>query len=270
MEYIYLIIYIILLTIVILLHQYYKKFVPSYDENKIVNISRLNNKNRHKSKEESKYAHFSKITNRLPSIFKYPLYYLSNPIEYTVNKGDILYIPKNWWHWVVSFTENDKYCFSCNYWFDGKLNNGKPFTRALLNKETNDNILNRLEKDFLSKTYKSYFWCDNSYGKVISPKEFVNNKNEYNDCYMITLKNFDLIKQNKDIFKDLDELKKHIPLPEEIKDKELQETNFWLNKGQIDTGLHNDDYDGFLLVLSGKKIVTLFPPSDSKYLYAYS
>ena len=49
----------------------------------------------------------------------------------------------------------------------------------------------------------------------------------------------------------------------------LQSPNFWLNNGNIDTGLHYDDNHGLLCLFSGKKVVTLFPPSDTKYLYPW-
>lgn len=37
----------------------------------------------------------------------------------------------------------------------------------------------------------------------------------------------------------------------------------------MDTGLHYDDSYGILCVLNGTKIVYLYPPSDSQYLYPY-
>ena len=46
--------------------------------------------------------------------------------------------------------------------------------------------------------------------------------------------------------------------------------NIWISSNKHDTGLHYDDEDGVLTVISGEKDIILFPPSDSKYLYPYS
>ena len=42
-----------------------------------------------------------------------------------------------------------------------------------------------------------------------------------------------------------------------------------MNNGNVDSGLHYDKSEGIMCVLNGRKIVTLFPTSDSKYLYPY-
>lgn len=245
------------------------KFTPSYDENKLLNVSKIKNKDRHKDKNSS-YAHFSQITSRTPSIFEYPLYYLSHPVEYTLTAGQFLYIPKNWWHWVVSFTEEDpSYCFSCNHWITEEINNSVPFVDNFINKDQSKSITNLFEKQ-VDLYYPVNLWCESG-TKDTNINEFIMNKNDnkYKDCYMITLKAYDIIAANKESNKFFDEFKKNIPLPKIIKDIKINETNFWLNNGNIDTGLHYDDHDGVLCVISGKKVVTLFPPSDSKYLYSF-
>jgi hypothetical protein len=48
------------------------------------------------------------------------------------------------------------------------------------------------------------------------------------------------------------------------------EKNLWISLGKHDTGLHYDDSTGMLVVLRGKKHVTLYPPGDSYLLKPYS
>ena len=263
---------IILLIIFLIIIKLYK-FCPSYNEHELFNISNIKNKNRHIEKKDGAYAHFSKITNRLPSIIDYPLYYLSNPTEYTIKQGEFLYIPKNWWHWVVSIVDKDtdEYCFSCNHWFNEEINNSKPYIGKFISNNQASNIIDKLEKEVSTNNSSSNvnLWCDKNDRKTTSIKEFITNKQKYKDCYMITLNAYKLVSENKNNTNFFDKFKSTIPTPKVIKNKKIIETNFWLNNGNIDTGLHYDDYDGLLCVISGTKIVTLFHPSDTKYLYSY-
>ena len=86
---------------------------------------------------------------------------------------------------------------------------------------------------------------------------------------MLTLNVYEFVKSNVNNNNFFDQFKKNIPLPESIKNLNIDRTNFWLNNGNIESGLHYDEHHGMLCVLSGRKIVTLFPPSDTKYLYEH-
>jgi len=262
----------ILLIILIIINIY--RFYPSYDEFKILNVSKNQNKNRHISKQNGAYAHFSQITNRMPNIFEYPLYYLSNPVEYKIKKGEYLYIPKKWWHWVISIVDDpvDNYSFACNYWFDSPINNSIPYIGKFISPEENNNIVSTFDQEIKKNKSSLNLWCEkisNSTEKNSSIDNFVENKNDYSSCYMITLNAYGIIAANINNNDFFNKCKNYIPIPEVIKDKTIRETNFWLNNGNIDSGLHYDDYDGLLCVISGTKIVTLFPPSDTRYLYSY-
>jgi len=261
---------LLLLLLFFTLHasnQYFEKFIPSYEEKKIHNISQNNNSNRHQSTKKAKYAHFSKVTQRTPSLLKFPLFYLSHPKEYVVNEGECLYIPKGWWHWVVSFENNSSMCLSYNYWFDKSINNDKPYITKCSDLKQLQNVFYKFKEKIKSDNSTIYLWCDNQGGKNTTMDDFINN-DRYKDCYVITLNAFKKVSNNynNNFFENM---KKMVPMPTEIQKEKIHETNFWLNKGNIDTGLHRDDYDGFLCVISGKKVVTLFPPSDAKFLYPY-
>ena len=47
----------------------------------------------------------------------------------------------------------------------------------------------------------------------------------------------------------------------------IPDANVWLTVGKVHSGLHYDDKYNSLTVLSGKKRVFLFPPSESQKLY---
>jgi hypothetical protein len=87
------------------------------------------------------------------------------------------------------------------------------------------------------------------------------------DNYVITLANYGLQSNNNNL---KDKLKSQIKFPN---NKHFKTDNFgyniWASSHTHDTGLHYDDEDGILSILEGEKKITLFPPSDIKYLYPF-
>jgi hypothetical protein len=90
--------------------------------------------------------------------------------------------------------------------------------------------------------------------------------------YVMTLSNYEIGDKNE-IIKN--KLAKHVTFPTDARLQLQRENlhdydyNFWISSNKHDTGLHYDDEDGILTVISGEKEIILFPPSDSKYLYPY-
>ncbi|EGZ28273.1 hypothetical protein PHYSODRAFT_466763 [Phytophthora sojae] len=58
-------------------------------------------------------------------------------------------------------------------------------------------------------------------------------------------------------------------LPQCIEDKPISQVNLWMTVQPGRTTLHYDAYQNILVVLYGKKTVTLFPPSDAAKLYPF-
>ena len=77
------------------------------------------NHHRHK-KSDSLYAHFSSVDEFNTEL--YPNLKLTNPIYFKLEKGQSIYIPKGWWHWIKSTTKS----FAVNYWFSN-INKLDPF-----------------------------------------------------------------------------------------------------------------------------------------------
>jgi hypothetical protein len=213
---------------------------------------KFNNDERHLY-DNNNYAHFSKITKN--NIYFYPKYLLSNPQKYILNEGDALIIPKKWWHWVFSY-ENT---FGINYWYD---HNHELFTEIQIieNFIKPCNIKNNKIKNYLF----NFETLNGNKDDIININmdDLINSTK--NNEYLLTL---DAFTNNKDIRYFLSENIEH---PQIIIDNKLNKNyNFWYSPNKMDTGLHYDDNNGILCVLSGKKIVYLYPPNDSKYLYPY-
>ncbi len=219
---------------------------------------------RHKTKAYS-FAHFSAITHG--NKWLYPELMFTHPVTFVLNKGDTLYIPAGWWHWV----QNENETFAINFWYEQK-----PNTQPISRKPTklNDFVakhvplydkLPNLLKDMADLPVEVWF-SDNDTKKIIPLKE-INNQNG-RPLYVITLKGYQV---ENDEFKDrINEL---IVVPDFLKKMALSEKvdyNSWYTSNKHDTSNHKDDREGILSVLSGSKTVVMYPPSDSWALHPFS
>ena len=209
------------------------------------------NLHRHK-KSDSLYAHFSEVDEF--DIELYPNLKFTNPLYFKLEKGQSIYIPKGWWHWIKTTTKS----FAVNYWFsnDNKL---EPFIFDY-NFELDINKLNE---------QKVYIWNSSKqdeYSLEDSFKKFYNSG--LDDRYVLTLSNYTNGEKNYKI-KNLIEPYAKFPVHDKLKYNESYDINAWISSGKHDTGLHYDDEDGILTLLEGSKDLILFPPSDSENLYAY-
>ena len=206
---------------------------------------------RHKNSEYL-FGHFSSVDKFDLTLF--PNLKFTNPIHFKLNKGESIYIPKGWWHWIKSTTKS----FAINYWFsnDNKLD---PF---IFNNDTEFDInsLNEQEvyvwdssNDDLSHNYTTSF--DQFYQSELDDRFVVTLDTDYpNDATNAHIKNM---------------IKPHINFPthQKLSYCDNFDYNLWISSGKHDTGLHYDDEDGVLTLIEGSKNITLFPPSDSDNLY---
>jgi hypothetical protein len=213
------------------------------------------NINATRHKENSKYGHYSRI-NKL----NYNNYNLKNtsPIKITIKKGECLFIPKGWWHWIFSVSNTKAY----NIWFnDDKINIKKP---SILSEKINSKINNKLLMDLLQNN-KVIVYNENKNTEYESTiKDFIDSNIE--NTYVITLN--DMYSQNRFI---VDLLEKHLPIPKILNNSDINTNNinFWFNINKMDSGLHFDDDDGILCIIDGAKEILLFPPEDTLLLDGY-
>ena len=202
--------------------------------------------------DNNEYAHFSKLTRN--NYWLCPKYIFTHPQKYILEKGDALYIPKNWWHWVFSYDNT----FGVNYWWNDKVffDNPKKFINFI-------KPIDLLDKNINKKVHTMVLGSENNQKFISSNLENYIKSNE-TDTYLITLNAF---VNNTDFKNNMNNILQH---PEFITNNNLNKNyNFWYCIKEKDTGLHQDDNFGLLCVLSGKKIVYLYPPSDRKYLNPY-
>ena len=208
----------------------------------ITQSSIVGNLNRNLTSEHD-YAHFSAIDNT-NYLFK-PSLLLTHPQRFTLNAGESIMIPRKWWHWVRTYGPST----AVNFWMPLTIGSSQiPF---ITDAKQPPELLKAIEESI----HKSEAW--KSTIDIIHPNHMINNDNEY----IITLEGY----RRNNRFKKLNETllvtaKKHAKIPPG------SEMNVWISKGYHDTGLHYDDKDGILSVLSGRKEVTLYPPTDTPYL----
>tara|TARA_B100000886_G_scaffold163954_1_gene111779 strand:- start:1235 stop:2632 length:1398 start_codon:yes stop_codon:yes gene_type:complete len=210
--------------------------------------------NHHRHRESnSLYAHFSAVDQLNTEL--YPNLKFTNPIYFKLKKGQSLYIPKGWWHWIKTTSKS----FAVNYWFSNNIELN-PFIfdyyfELDTNKFNNQDV---------------YIWNSSKYDEYFVEDSFENFYNSgLDDRYVLTLSNY-INGENNSNIKNL--TKPHVKFPshDKLQYNESFDFNIWISSGKHDTGLHYDDEDGVLTLLEGSKEITLFPPSDSDNLYAYN
>lgn len=207
---------------------------------------------------EYSFAHFSYITEKNKWLF--PQFALARPMCFEVSAGEAVWIPKKWWHWVVS----DAHTIAVSYWCHGSKADGesKPYKLRMENDE-----LCKLADAELTKASSARIW--NSEMDTLKNEQTLDYAR---DRCIITLPGYNedrsdpMQKGNLELYKNIRPHIPHPPIPiwkGRVADVDM---NLWIALGHHDTGLHYDDNDGLLQVLKGRKHVRLYPPSQSRYL----
>lgn len=210
------------------------------------------NTDNHKN-SSSLYAHFSQIDTY--NYFKYPKLLFAHPRRFILTPGQGIYIPKKWWHWVTATTKT----FAINYWFRNNIDIAAPF---VIDVATDDIDVSKLDAENVTVWNSA-----NNTSAESTFKTFYNSKQD--GKYIITLANYNAGLGNSNIKKILHA---DVRLPVDPRIDVFggeYDYNIWISAGKHTTGLHYDDEDGLLTVVAGTKELILFPPNDTKYLYAY-
>lgn len=214
--------------------------------------------------ENTYYAHFSKITEDDPH--KFPNLKKCTRFEITLNSGDMLYIPAGWWHWIESTGRT----MAINFWWDAETSASRkrevlecsatfiPGTPCIIRRGY-PYLTNKWSDQYLmSKINNVYVWNCKTDTMILSTMgDFIRDK--VIDNYIITL---DAFSDNQHVLQKL--------LPDVIIPQQISNTkphiNIWFAYNKVNSGLHYDDTDGLLCVITGRKKVILFPPEDKIYL----
>ena len=230
MNYITLIIFfvVILICLIFICQQFSLNYIRHLDKNQTV-------------------AHFSKIDRK--NYLFFPTLLLTHPQYYHLKAGDALYIPPKWWHWIENIGAN----VAVNFWGEnsGELIYGdKPFTTKHQQYLSLQNVMNDVVSVWDSSQYNI-----KTYDQRL--KDFLNQKSKGH--YVITLDKYATGQKNA-FFRE--------KLGVQLTPVDgLPEYHIWISANSVDSGLHFDDTPGLLCVIKGEKKITLYPPSDTKYLH---
>ena len=202
---------------------------------------------RHRTNEYH-FAHFSRIT--AGSKWFFPLFALARPRKFTLQRNESLWIPKGWWHWVVS----DPDTIAISSWCPKQPGITEPFTFRADGSE----ILAEVRRA-LDEAGEVSVW--NSSDDTISRQPI---EKKDSRC-IITLPGYGP-HDNREIRARIAALAGKSPIASWNGWEQFINVNLWVALGRHDTGLHYDDYDGVLHVLQGRKSIRLYPPEQRAYL----
>ncbi len=247
---------------------------------------------------------FSKISKLPEDIKKYPNFSKCVIKKITLRKGDTLFIPAGWWHYVISNDRN----IAINYWYlpwHGKLINEENFRKNIPNYDidiikhrdiTCKNFMNeylKKSKPFLmtetkinSKAYD--LWNNNNYFiEKLKDEKFNFYRFPKSDFWNYKWRNSQdkefLEGTIKDFFDNckIDTtnhyyLARNYKMAKFLKDDfelfdfcdelEYAYSNIWINFGFINSPLHYDQFDNFLNQIDGNKEILLISPSNDPYV----
>lgn len=202
------------------------------------------------------YAHYSLITqqtrHQIDPAFRLTL---------TLSAGQALRIPRHWWHWVRS----EGRTIAVNFWLSDVDGSRSPVVKPV-------HIPTHWTDEHLLKTFPLTVTVWNQRTGATEPEVFRHfQASGKPDHYVITLPAYSQkLKGNETIplaFKDdIEQIGRSLS----ESGCTVHNANIWLAYSAVDTGLHYDDQDGWLVVVSGTKTVELFPPSQTPLLKAIS
>jgi hypothetical protein len=237
----YLILTICILTIVVCYIVHYRRQLLKNSINTLKHVYQTKN---------LEYAHFSKINKYSRILF--PELLFTNMQSFVLKKGESMFIPKGWWHWVETMCPT----IAVNYWISEKISD-TPYVKKCDTTNCDNNWFD-LVKDIELKC-----WDENNKKIMCNTLDNLKNDGKHNNIYVITLDAFPAGRFNRKQLEPV--LSKLVNKPH----PKAEQPNFWISIGYHDTGLHFDDKDGFLTVLDGQKNIKLFPPQATKLLHPF-
>ena len=210
-------------------------------------------------------ARYSRIPCEFPDKSLYKRYYEAEKIEITLHKGDYLYIPSDWYHFVFSEDTSGPHNvnLAINFWYLKTRENSEnvqPYTGkheiSVNLDEYMDDIVQVTESD-----------CSFFLPNYIHSKRFFENIDI--KMYDSTMSKF-LRKRKPFTYIQQNTMKHPVTPPDNEIQGELGLVNFWVNFGNVNSQLHCDGYDNILCQVEGSKRIILFNPSQRDNLYLYN
>jgi len=263
------------------------------------------------------YYNHSQIEN-MNCYKQFPLFKKAKYMKIKLRPGDIIFMPKYWWHWV--FSDNNKKKNKQNISMNINVADEKFLDNILKLDESHidsyytqishinqTDINNSIFKEYISQN-KPFFI--RKYNEILKSNYYKNwkskkylienlNKHKFQVLYNKSSSIVPVIKSNKNknhhyitqmdikeffnrIKNQTDKtgyyyiaqntripelLRKDVQLPNWIEQQNIKNIFFWMNNGNINSGLHYDGNDNLLLQISGTKTIYLFSPEQIEFLY---
>jgi hypothetical protein len=260
-----------LLFVVIILTLYWRLvIVPQTQTQRRASASRSlvtsrSSKNSRRNRATETYAHYSRITDRRPSFWRYPLFYLAKPQVVEVHAGECLFIPGKWWHWVMTHGRS----IAFNMAHDSIMPNAAAPAKRM--DATCRDALLALDHKWCDQFFLEHItgsvtvWHNKNDTLLHCSMSDLMSKSQTEPYYLITLPVFALLNQplHRLLQSDVESVKTALQVPASVR------ADMWIKFSPLDTdtGLHYDDFNTLLCVVAGSKTVTLFGPEQSRYLY---
>jgi ribosomal protein L16 Arg81 hydroxylase len=210
-------------------------------------------------------SHYSRLYEEFPDKKLFPKYYDAKKYEVILEKGEMLHIPAGWFHWVFSEKTDEPLNVAVNFWYKSEWDLGHNCTHTFFKFKYNQQIdymklLNEIKTPILvSQSDQKYF-----------PEQRIRQYFPNISCteHFMTFKEITEY-SGDDIYASsyVDHRLRHYAPPWYNSDNLIQGGRWWINKGDVTTGLHFDAGDNWLYQLSGRKRIILFHPNDYDKLY---
>jgi hypothetical protein len=211
-------------------------------------------------------SQFSRLIDEFPDKKLFPKYYEAKKSEIILEKGEALFVPAGWFHWMFSETVENKLNVAINFWYKTpwdidymsyknfyKVNYGLTIDHMKLLNEIKVPLVYSYSDGpfFPEQRVRQHFPSIKCLDSLITFQEFYDSGNAV-PMQMVIPDNT---------------LKRYSPPWCNTSDIVDRGSKWWINKGNMTSGLHYDPHDNWIFQLSGRKRVLLFPPDQYEKLY---
>jgi Cupin-like domain len=213
-------------------------------------------------------SQYSRLYEEYPDTKLYPKYYEAKKYEVILEEGEMLHIPAGWFHWVFSEkTGKEGLNIAVNYWYKADWDFGHFCTHNFFKFKYNQNI----EYMKLLFDTKHYLLLTKSPTRYF-PEQRIRHHFPHIPCtdLFMTFKEFYEDPSDDLYISSLNDPRLIHYSPPWCNNSNLSyggSGRWWINKGNVTTGLHYDSSDNWLYQLSGTKRIVLFSPNDHEKLY---
>jgi hypothetical protein len=211
-------------------------------------------------------SQYSRLYEEFPDKTLYPKYYEAKKYEVFLEEGEMLHIPAGWFHWVFSEKTDEPFNVAINFWyktdwdlghrcthnfFKFKYEQRIDYMKLLQDLKTPMLVSQSPQRYFPEQRIRQYFPNISCTEHFLTFKEIIEYPND--DIYISSY---------------LDpRLAQYAPLWCNMSNLIQGSGRWWINKGNVTTGLHFDVSDNWLYQVAGRKRILLFHPNDYDKLY---